>query len=130
VMVKDVTLTDEQKTKVAELKKVYDPKFKQAREKLDTILTDEQKKMKQEAKEAGKNPKDLWKILKLTDDQMAKLKEGQKALQTLRKEAREKAMDILTPEQKKQLQKTMIDRMRKGDRGPGDSEGGNGPESK
>lgn len=136
MVIKDLTLTDAQKTKVAELKKVYDPKFEKARENLDTILTDEQKKAKKEALEAGKDRKDLWKILQLTEAQMAKLGEGQKTLQTLRKEAREKVMSILTPEQKKQVKKAMADRINarskdgRGPGGPGNSEGGNGSESK
>ena len=41
---KEITLTDEQKTKVAELEKEYAPKMKELREKLDKVMTEEQKK--------------------------------------------------------------------------------------
>ena len=49
MMVRGLTLTDEQKTKVAELKKEYDPKFKENRAKFEGIMTDEQKKASKEA---------------------------------------------------------------------------------
>ena len=112
-MLKSLNLTDEQKAKLAELKKEYAPKFKEAAGKLEGILTAEQKKARDEAvktaKEAGKKPGEVWRAgmeaVKLTDDQKAKLKDARTAMQDLRKEVHEKVMGLLTPEQKEELKK-------------------------
>src|SRR5712691_444471 len=45
---KDIELTAEQKTKVAELEKEFGPKMKELREKLDKVLTEDQKKARAE----------------------------------------------------------------------------------
>jgi Spy/CpxP family protein refolding chaperone len=105
--------TDEQKAKLEELKKHYEPKVKELREKMENIWTDEQKKAREEAikaaKEAGKSPREVQQAareaVKLTDEQKAKFEECRKAMGELGKEIREKIMDLLTPEQKEQLKK-------------------------
>jgi Spy/CpxP family protein refolding chaperone len=124
MMVMGLTLTDVQKTKVAELKKEYDPKFKESREKLDSILTEEQKKARKEAVDKaradGKQGKEAWDAavaaVKLTPEQQKKMDEAKKASDALDKEVREKVEALLTPEQKEQ-QKKMREEMQKR-RGP------------
>lgn len=114
-MLKGLNLTDEQKTKVEALKKEYGPKFKEGSQGMDGILTDEQKKAREEAvkaaKEAGKKGPEVWEAakaaVKLTDEQKAKMAENRKAAEALHKQFREKLMEILTPEQKEQLKKEM-----------------------
>jgi Spy/CpxP family protein refolding chaperone len=113
MMLRGLTLTEEQKTKVAELKKVYDPKLKENRTKFEGLMTDEQKKASREAmdkaKADGKKGKDIWEAgqaaAKFTPEQKAKLDEARKASQVLEKELHEKVVSILTPEQKEQLKK-------------------------
>jgi Spy/CpxP family protein refolding chaperone len=120
MMVMGLTLTDDQKTKVAELKKVYDPKFKENRTKMESILTDEQKKARKEAMDKaradGKKFKGVWDAgqaaVKLTPEQQTKWDEAKKAGDALEKEVREKVDAFLTPEQKEQ-QKKMRENMRK-----------------
>jgi succinate dehydrogenase/fumarate reductase flavoprotein subunit len=113
---KDITLTDEQKTKVAELEKEYGPKMKELREKLDKTMTDEQKKARQEVlKEArekgkeGKKGKELHQAIndamKLTEEQQKKYDETDKQIVALRQEILEKVKPILTDEQKEKLPK-------------------------
>jgi Spy/CpxP family protein refolding chaperone len=112
-MLKEVSLTDDQKVKVEEVKKEYGPKLKEARQKMDGILTEDQKKARTEAmkaaRAAGKDRQEARKeveaAVKLTDDQKAKMAEAKKGVDTLRKEAREKILALLTPEQKEQLKK-------------------------
>jgi Spy/CpxP family protein refolding chaperone len=113
MMVRGLTLTEEQKTKVADLKKVYDPKLKENRTKFEGLMTEEQKKASKEAMDKaradGKKFKEVWEAgqaaAKFTPEQKAKLEEAKKATDALQKEVREKVMSILTPEQKEQLKK-------------------------
>jgi Spy/CpxP family protein refolding chaperone len=110
---KGMNLTDEQKTKLEALKKEYDPKLKEAHDKMDSILTPEQKKARDEAMKArdeaikaGKSARDAregFRGLKLTDEQREKMGEAMKAAQPLQREVREKVMEILTKEQKELL---------------------------
>ena len=110
-MFKGLNLTDDQKAKVEEIKKEYAPKVKEARQKMESILTDEQKKARAEAakaaRAAGKNRDEVRKAAqdaaKVTDEQKAKMAEARKEAGALRKEIREKLTAILTPEQKEQL---------------------------
>lgn len=113
---KEITLTEEQKAKVAELEKEYGPKMKELREKLDKVMTDEQKKARQavlkEAREQGKDGKkgkELQKAvkdaMKLSDEQQKQYDEIDKQLVALRQEILEKVKPILTDEQKAKLPK-------------------------
>jgi Spy/CpxP family protein refolding chaperone len=102
-------LTDEQQTKFKALRKEYGSKRRAAFEKFSDSLTTEQKEARQKAVEAGreahKSPKETMEAvdaaMKLTDKQ----KEARKAMETLQKEFREKAIALLTPEQKEKLEK-------------------------
>lgn len=113
MMLKGLTLSDEQKTKIDAVKKEYAPKFKENGEKFDGILTAEQKKARKDAvdaaKAAGKGRREIWEAgtaaVKLTDEQKAKMAEAMKAMQPVQKEFREKIMSVLTPEQKEQVKK-------------------------
>ncbi len=110
---KSIELTDEQKTKVAALNKEYGPKLAELQKKL--ALTPEQRKAGAKAhkaiKESGKKGKEAQQAmaaaLNLTDEQ----KQVQKEQRALRREARQKFLALLTPEQK---QKAHIGGKRKG----------------
>ena len=107
---KPVTLTEDQKSKLAALKKDYEPKFKEVYAK-QNVLTPEQKKAGDDAKKAaqaeGKKGKELNAAFdaaaKATDDQKAKKKEADKQLRDLEKEMHGKIVDLLTPAQKDQI---------------------------
>lgn len=116
---KDITLTDEQKTKVAELEKEYALKMKELREKLDKVLTEEQKQARlnvmKEAREKAKDSKDARRgkelqqaikdAMKLSEEQQKKYDEADKQIVALRQEILEKVKPILTDEQKEKLPK-------------------------
>ncbi len=113
---KEITLTDEQKTKVAELEKEYAPKMKELREQLDKVMTDEQKKARldvmKEAREKGKEGrkgKELQQAIKdamkLSEEQQKSYDETDKKITALRQEILEKVKPLLTDEQKEKLPK-------------------------
>ena len=112
-------LSADQKAKLEDLKKELGPKLKEAGQKVDSILTDDQKKARADAwkagQEAGKSMEEIRQAveeaLKLTDDQKTKMADARKAMGEVMKEAREKMLEILTPEQKEQVQKKMAERM-------------------
>ena len=128
-MLEGLELTAEQKEKLKGLEKEYGPKLKEARAKMDSIITDEQKKARAEAmkaaKEAGKKGKELRQAVEaavqLTDEQKAKMAEARKAMGPLQREVREKFMALLTPEQKEAIK----EKMKKG-RPEGKKRGGEG----
>jgi Spy/CpxP family protein refolding chaperone len=98
----DLNLTDEQKTKVKDLAAKYGQ---------DSVLTDEQKKARDEAvaaaKKDGKTGRDLLKAgrdaVKLTDEQKAKRTENFKTLM-------DEVKKVLTPEQQEKLKAKMAER--------------------
>jgi Spy/CpxP family protein refolding chaperone len=110
-VLKGVDLTAEQKKQVAAVMKEYAPKLKEMHQKVDGILTAEQKKAREEAvteaKAAGKKGADLYKAIhgavKLTAEQKAQMGEVRKEMSAVQKEMNAKLLDLLTPEQKEQL---------------------------
>ncbi len=102
-MLNRLNLTDDQKVKVEEIEKEYAPKFKEAMKNLESILTPEQKKARDEAfkaaHEAGKNRQETRKAVeeavKLTDEQKAKQADARKAMAALTKEVIDKVKPIL-----------------------------------
>jgi Spy/CpxP family protein refolding chaperone len=120
-LLEGVSLTDEQKTKIADVNKDFDAKVAEARKKLDDILTPEQKKARADAekaaKDAGKSDREVRtaarEAVKLTDEQQPKFREAMREVGGLERQRVEKVMEALTPEQKEQVQKK-IDELKKG----------------
>ncbi len=123
-MVRGLDLTDAQKAKIEDIKKEFGPKFKAAQEKQDSILTDEQKKARTEARQKARESRESFqnmretieKAMKLTDEQKKKLDEARKATEELNTALREKVTSILTDEQKKKLEEA---RQQRGNRAGG-----------
>ena len=124
-MVRTLTLTDEQKTKLDEIKKEFGPKLMAAMKKMD-VLTPEQKKAKAEAakkaKEAGKKGKEAREAVdaavNITDQQKADMAEAKKEMGAIGKELKEKVMAVLTDEQKQRLKKPKADKKPRADKKP------------
>ncbi len=118
---KAVNLTADQKAKIEGLLQEYGPKLKEDRQAFESLLTPEQKKARQDAIDAAKaaelKVKDLRnavkKAVQLTPEQKAKQKELAKAVKAAHQELRQKAMDILTPEQKDLLKATWQSKKKK-----------------
>jgi Spy/CpxP family protein refolding chaperone len=115
-----LTLTDDQKTKIADIKKEYEPKFKDIRDKMTAVLTDDQKKAVEDAKkkisdatdQAGRRQamQDARAAVTLTSDQQTKMREAGTEMRPLMTEVTAKLRDILTDDQKKDLDKAMPQR--------------------
>jgi hypothetical protein len=107
-----VTLTDEQKAKLDEIKKEYTPKFRELAKKSDAVLTKEQKKARRDAqkagKEAGKKQKeiqaDVSAAMNLTDDQKKQRAEIKEQTDALKAEMESKVVALLTDDQKAQVE--------------------------
>lgn len=112
-MVQGLDLTAEQKDKLKEIAKKCGPEFVAIYKKQREVLTPEQikaeKEARQEAKAAGKTPKEaeaaVAAALKLTDEQKAKMAEIRNERGALEKELRSEVMNVLTDEQKAELKK-------------------------
>ncbi len=108
---KGLNLSDEQKVKAEELNKEFSAKTKGIIEKMEAVLTDEQKKARDEAAKkavaAGKKGREISEAvsaaLKLTDEQKTKLQEIGKEMAPLQRDFMGKVLALLTPEQQEQL---------------------------
>jgi Spy/CpxP family protein refolding chaperone len=110
-----LTLTDDQKAKLTDLRKEFIPKVGELGKKISAILSPEQVKARhdaeKEAKAAGKSPKEVREAgetaMKLSDDQKPKLAEVRQEMQSLQQEFREKVFAFLTPDQQDQIKAAM-----------------------
>ena len=107
---KDLDLTDAEMTKIGEIRKGYRPKIAKVMEGLGGTLTDAQKKAREEALSAGKSRREILEGLKLTDQQKEKVQTVGKEAAGLVREEMEKIRDVLTEEQKAQLQELKDER--------------------
>ncbi len=111
-MLSNLTLTDDEETKLTALKADNKQKFVDAYAKIKNVLTPDQQKAgeaaKKEAKEAGKSNKEqnaaFNAAAKETDDQKVQAKQARKELRALEKEFKGKVIDLLTAEQKAEIQ--------------------------
>jgi Spy/CpxP family protein refolding chaperone len=114
-LIEGLTLTDEQKAKLADVAKEMGPKYEPLTKKMNEVLTPEQQKAQSEAvkaaKEAGKKGRELYEAgaaaAKPTDEQKAKQIEVRKEMVPLDKELQEKVLAVLTAEQKQQVEKKL-----------------------
>ena len=105
---KEITLTDDQKSKLEEIKKEHGPKLAELTKKMDDTLTADQKKARKEAGDKaradGKKGKDLQSAVdaavNLTDDQKQAQEEVKPELTKLQGAIREKIHGLLTDDQK------------------------------
>ena len=95
-LTKSLTLTDDQKAKLADVCKEFGPKLVEAHKGTE-VLTPEQKAAQAAALKAAQE------AVKLTADQKAKVVAARKQIAALEKELHEKILSVLTAEQKEQL---------------------------
>jgi Spy/CpxP family protein refolding chaperone len=100
---KDLELTDTEMTKIGDIRKEYRPKIAKAMDGLSGLLTDAQKKAREEALSAGKKRKEVLEAIKLTDDQKEKVLTIAKDVSALVREEMEKIRDVLAAEQGEKL---------------------------
>jgi Spy/CpxP family protein refolding chaperone len=100
----ELDLTDTEMTKIGDIRDEYRPKIRAAVKQVFDILTDDQKKAREEALKAGKKRSEIRESLSLSSDQKEKLESIGKDLRALVCEEMEKIREVLTPEQQETLQ--------------------------
>jgi len=100
---RELDLSDAEVAKMEEIRKEYQPKIEKATKELQGLLTDDQKKARQEALRAGKKRREVVEALKLTDEQKTKVQAVAKEVGDLVREEMEKIRDVLSAEQKEKL---------------------------
>jgi Spy/CpxP family protein refolding chaperone len=107
---KEMDLTDAEMTKIGDIRKEYRPKIEKTLKELEGLLTDAQKKAREEALNAGKNRREVLASLNLTDAQKEKATSVAKDVRDLVREEMEKIRDVLTEEQRQKLQELREER--------------------
>jgi hypothetical protein len=100
-------LTDEQKEKITALKKEHEPKLQEAQQKVNAVLTAEQRQARNDAqkaaRQAGKKGKEAQAevnaAIKLTDEQKKEFDAAQKGLDEAQAAFRRSLSDVLSDEQ-------------------------------
>lgn len=100
---KDLDLTSEETAKIADIHNEYRPKIVKAMEGLRTILSDDQRKAREEALKSGKKRREVFASLNLTEDQKEKMEAVGKEVRSLVHEELEKMDEVLTASQKEKL---------------------------
>ncbi len=106
----ELDLTDAEMAQVAEIRKEYRPRIAKAMEGLRGILTEEQRKAREEGLKAGKRRREVIASLNLTDEQKEKVEAVAKEVATLVREQMEKIRDVLSEGQKEKLQEFQAER--------------------
>jgi Spy/CpxP family protein refolding chaperone len=97
-------LTDAERAKILAIRKEYQPKVVKAMEGLHAILSDEQKKAREEGHKAGKKREEVISALKLTDKQKVKVEAVGKEVHEIVREELGKIKEVLTESQKAVVQ--------------------------
>ena len=107
---KELDLTEAEVTKIQDIRKEYRPKIAKAMKQLEGLLSDDQKKAREQGLKDGKKRKEILASLNLTDDQKAKVQAVGKEVATIVREEMEKIRDVLSEEQKAKLEELKDER--------------------
>jgi Spy/CpxP family protein refolding chaperone len=108
---RDLDLTEDERTKIQEIRNEYHPRIAKAVESLHGILTDDQRRTREEGLKAGKPHREVLASLDLTAEQKEKVADACKNACTIVREELEKIRDVLTAEQRAQLPELRHERM-------------------
>jgi Spy/CpxP family protein refolding chaperone len=100
---KELDLTEAEKTKIESIQEQYRPKVKQALDSVRGILSEQQQKAREEALRSGKKLREVLGALNLKGEQKEKLEAVGKEVRSLVHEELEKIGDVLNDEQKEKL---------------------------
>jgi Spy/CpxP family protein refolding chaperone len=106
----ELDLTDAEMAQFAEIRKECRPKIEKALEGLRGLLTDDQRKAREEGLRAGKKRREIIASLNLTGEQKEKVESVGKEVRALVREEMEKMRDVLTEGQKEKLQELKDER--------------------
>jgi Spy/CpxP family protein refolding chaperone len=96
-------LTDAELAQIGEIREEYRPKIENVVKQFSSILTDDQKKAREEALKAGKNRREVWESVSLTSDQKEKIGSACKELVTVVRDELDKIKGVLTEGQQEKL---------------------------
>jgi Spy/CpxP family protein refolding chaperone len=99
----ELDLTDAELTKIRAIRSEYAPRIGKAMEGLHGLLTEDQRKAREEALQAGKTRREILAALNLSGAQKEKVEAMGKEVGTLVREELEKLQDVLTEEQQATL---------------------------
>jgi Spy/CpxP family protein refolding chaperone len=102
--VQELELTNAEVDKIEAIRKEYRPKIENVMQGLRGILTDEQKKAREEGLKAGEKRREVLASLNLTDEQKERVVAVGKEVGSLVREETEKMRDVLSEGQKEKLQ--------------------------
>jgi len=100
---KELDLTDAEITQIEEIREEYRPKIETVMKELTGILTDEQKKAREEGLKAGKSRREIRESLNLNDEQKTKVEAIGKELVPVVRDELQKIKSVLTAEQQEKL---------------------------
>jgi Spy/CpxP family protein refolding chaperone len=103
-------LTQAELQKIAEIRKDFRPKMEERLKQSDSLLTDEQKKAREEAIKANKPRREVLQALNLSSEQRAELENISKDFKDLVGNEVAKIRDVLTDAQKETLQDLRAER--------------------
>jgi Spy/CpxP family protein refolding chaperone len=103
-------LTEGELQKIAEIRKEYRPKMEEALKQLDGLLSDDQKKAREEALKANKPRREILQALNLSSEQRSELETIAKDLKDLVGNEAAKIRDVLTKSQRETLQDLRAER--------------------
>ena len=101
---RELDLTEGEAAKIQEIRKEFRPRIEKALEGLHGTLSAEQKQAREEALRAGKRRREVLAAMKLTDEQKQKAQAVGKEVAALVREELGQVRDVLTAEQKAQIQ--------------------------
>jgi len=107
---KELDLTEDELNKIEDIRKEFRPKIVKAMKGLEGLLSDEQKKAREEGLKAGKKRAEILASLKFTDEQKEKVAAIAKEVAPLVREEAEKIRDVLSASQKEELQELKDER--------------------
>ena len=107
---RNLDLTDDEMTKIADIRKEFRPRIAKAMKGLEGLLNEEQRKAREEGLKAGKRRKEVLESLKLTDEQKEKVATVAKEVGSVVREEMEKIRDVLSAGQKEKLQELKEER--------------------
>jgi Spy/CpxP family protein refolding chaperone len=100
---RDLDLTDAETAQISEIREEYRPKIENVMKELTGLLTDDQKKAREDGLKAGKSRREIRESLNLNDEQKAKIEAIGKELMAVVRDELEKVKSVLTAEQQEKL---------------------------
>lgn len=107
---KEVELTDAEMTKIEGIREEFRPQLAKALKELDGLLTDAQKKARQDALDSGKRRKEVLQAINLTDAQRDKVASVAKDLRGIVGDELEQVRDVFTAQQAEKVQQAREER--------------------